>query len=116
MTRDDVNAACAQFPGVTCEDPWGDGHDAWKVGGKMFACNGPTNDGVSVKTESVEQAMFLIELERGEKAPYFHRSWIRLPFDSDIDPDELRDRLATSYDLIRKKLTKKVQATLPPWP
>lgn len=71
---------------------------------------------MSVKTESIEQAMFLIELERGKKAPYFQRPWIRLPFDSDIGPAELHDRRATSYDLIRKKLTKKVEATLPAWP
>lgn len=110
MKREDVNAACALFAGATLEAPWGGGHDAWKIGGKMFA-----SIGVSVKTESVEQAQFLIEMERGQKAPYFHRSWIQLRFDSDIEADELRDRLRTSYSLVRKSLTKKLQATLPAW-
>ncbi len=116
MTRDEVNAACAKFPGATLEDPWGGGHDAWKIGGKMFATIGVANDGVSVKTESIEQAQFLIEMGLGDKAPYFHRSWIRLRFDSDVGPDELHDRLATSYGLVRGSLTKTLQASLPAWP
>ena len=40
MSRDLVNAICAGFPGAEVSDPWGGGHDAWKVGGKMFACVG----------------------------------------------------------------------------
>ncbi len=37
MTRDEINALCATLPGAENSDPWGGGHDAWKVGGKMFA-------------------------------------------------------------------------------
>ena len=38
MSREIVNAICRAFPGAEVSDPWGGGHDAWKVGGKMFAC------------------------------------------------------------------------------
>jgi len=41
MSREMVNAFCRTFPGAKVSDPWGGGHDAWKVGGKMFACIGP---------------------------------------------------------------------------
>ncbi|RBW57822.1 MmcQ/YjbR family DNA-binding protein [Ruegeria sp. A3M17] len=112
MSREFVNSICRTFPGADLSDPWGGGHDAWKVGGKMFACIGAANDGVSVKTPDIETAQMLIDAGIGTKAPYFHRSWIRLPFD--CDEDELRHRLATSYDLVRSSLTKKVQSTLPP--
>ncbi|WP_170557161.1 MmcQ/YjbR family DNA-binding protein [Ruegeria atlantica] len=112
MSRESVNSICRTFPGADLSDPWGGGHDAWKVGGKMFACIGTANDGVSVKTPDIETAQMLIDAGVGAKAPYFHRSWIRLPFD--CDEDELRHRLATSYDLVRASLTKKVQSTLPP--
>ncbi len=112
MSREFVNSICRTFPGADLSDPWGGGHDAWKVGGKMFACIGTANDGVSVKTPDIETAQMLIEAGVGTKAPYFHRSWIRLPFD--CDEDEMRHRLATSYDLVRSSLTKKVQSTLPP--
>jgi predicted DNA-binding protein (MmcQ/YjbR family) len=110
MSRDAVNAICAALPGAEVSDPWGGGHDVWKVGGKMFACIGAVIPGVSVKTDSVETAEMLIDAGIGRKAPYFHRSWILLPWAT--DPDELRHRLDSSYRLIRGKLPKKVQAGL----
>src|SRR5262245_5586413 len=76
MSRDIVNAICRTFPGAEVSDPWGGGHDAWKVGGKMFACIGAVMPGVSVKTDSIETAQMLIEVGVGVKAPYFHRSWV----------------------------------------
>ncbi|NOE32767.1 MULTISPECIES: MmcQ/YjbR family DNA-binding protein [unclassified Ruegeria] len=112
MDRDYVNAICKEFPGAALSDPWGGGHGAWKIGGKMFACIGTANDGVSVKTPDAETAQMVIDAGVGVKAPYFHRSWVRLPFDA--DPEELRHRLTVSYDIVRASLTKKLQATLPP--
>lgn len=111
MTREFVNSVCAQLPGAEVSDPWGGGHDAWKVGGKMFACIGSVGDGVSVKTPDIETAQMLIDAGIGTKAPYFHRSWVRLPWDT--DHDEIRHRLNTSYDIVRASLTKKLQASLP---
>lgn len=93
-------------------DPWGGGHDAWKVGGKMFASMGAVLPGVSIKTENIEMAVLLIEAGVGVKAPYFHRSWVNLSWD--MPEDELRQRLAASYRLVRAKLTRKLQASLPP--
>ncbi len=110
QTRALVNTICATFPGAVVSDPWGGGHDAWKVGGKMFACIGAIQTGVSVKTGSVETAQMLIEAGVGTRAPYFHRSWIYLP--ETVDTDELRHRLVTSYQIIRAGLPKKVQAAL----
>ncbi|MEL6420674.1 MAG: MmcQ/YjbR family DNA-binding protein, partial [Pseudomonadota bacterium] len=78
MTRDDINDICKTLPGAEWSDPWGGGHDAWKIGGKMFACIGMANDGVSVKTPDIETATMLIEAGAAEKAPYFHRSWVRV--------------------------------------
>ena len=113
MTRDDVNEICRAFPGAVWSDPWGGGHDAWKVADKMFACIGMTGYGISVKCPDVETAQMLIETGVAEKAPYFHRSWVVLPFESTA-PDEAEHRLRVSYETIRNKLPKKVQATLAP--
>ena len=113
MTRAVINKICKTFPGAEVSDPWGGGHDAWKVGGKMFACIGSSMPGVSVKTDSIETAELLIEAGVGVKAPYFHRSWILLPFD--LPKAEMRARLAASYALIRKSLTKKAQSALAPF-
>ncbi len=111
MSREFVNTICADLPGAELSDPWGGGHDAWKVGGKMFACVGSVGDGVSVKTTDIETAQMLIDAGIGTKAPYFHRSWVRLPWETDAD--EMQHRLITSYDIVRASLTKKIQASLP---
>lgn len=113
MSRALVNAICAGFPGALVSDPWGGGHDAWKVGGKMFACIGAITPGVSVKTDSIETAELLIAAGVGLRAPYFHRSWINLPWST--PEDELRHRLAGSYRLVRAGLTRKAQAALAPF-
>ena len=112
MSRATVNALCRTFPGAEQSDPWSGGHDAWKVGGKMFACIGSKLPGVAVKTDSVETAAMLIELGVGRKAPYFHRSWISIPWD--MPEDELRHRLAASYRIVRSGLTRKARAGLAP--
>lgn len=116
MTRELVNQICAPLPGAEKSDPWGGGHDAWKVGGKMFASVGALGDGVSLKTPDIETATALIDMQRAIKAPYFHRSWVHIPFDrivsDDVTAQELHDRIAQSYALVRAKLPKKVQAAL----
>lgn len=114
MSRDLINRICAGFPGANVSDPWGGGHDAWKVGGKMFACIGAVTPGVSVKCDSIATAEFLIAAGVARRAPYFHRSWVNLPFDAEAD--ELAHRLRQSYGLVRASLPKKAQASLAPWP
>lgn len=109
-----INQICATFPGAEVSDPWGGGHDAWKVGGKMFACIGAIMPGVSVKCDSVETAELLIDAGVARRAPYFHRSWVNVPFEA--APEELTHRLGQSYGLVRASLMKKALATLAPWP
>ena len=112
MSRATVNAICAALPDAEVSDPWGGGHDCWKVGGKMFAVTGAVAPTVSVKTDGVETAEMLVEAGIAQRAPYFHRSWVALPLDA--AEDELRHRIGVSYRLIRAALPKKVQATLSP--
>jgi predicted DNA-binding protein (MmcQ/YjbR family) len=69
--------------------------------------------GVSVKADSIETAEVLIAAGVATKAPYFHRSWVNLPWGT--PEDELRHRLAASYRLVRAGLTKKLQAQLAPF-
>ena len=109
MSRDVINHICAQMPGAYASDPTVE-LDSWKVGGKMFACFGDRIDGVCTKTDSVETAQMLIDAGAATKAPYFHKSWVLVGFDSDAD--ELRHRLQCSYDIIFKGLSKKVQAEI----
>ena len=113
MTRALVNATCQALPGATWSDPWGGGHDAWKVGGKLFAVVGAREgNGVSLKCRDAEAAAVLIETGRAFKAPWFHASWVRIPF-GHLPEADLADRIRLSYDLIRASLPKKLQASLP---
>ncbi len=109
--RDRVNAYASSLPGAVLTHPFDNGHDAWKIEGKMFTCIGAVNPGVSVKTPDVETAAMLIETGVATKAPYFHRSWVHL--EDTVEDDELRHRIAVSYDVIRAGLSKKAQAALP---
>lgn len=110
MSRETVNRICAALPGAEVSDPWGGGHDCWKIGGKMFAVTGAITPTVSVKTDAVETADMLIGAGLASRAPYLHRSWVALALDS--PEDELRHRIKASYRIILNGLPKKVQATL----
>ena len=116
MTREEFDALCSAQPGAVLSGP---GElDAWKVGGKMFACFGHAEERAgntetgAVKGPDVETAEMLIDAGAAKKAPYFHKSWVSLTF-ADLTPDEVRHRIEVSYDLIRASLTKKAQAALP---
>lgn len=106
MTRQEIDALCAAHKGATAADPTTE-LDSWKVGGKMFATFGDRINGVCLKTDSIETAAMLIDAGAATKAPYFHRSWVLVSFDADID--ELKHRIDTSYAIIAKSLTKKVR-------
>ena len=110
MSRQLVNQICAALPGAEVSDPWGGGHDCWKVGGKIIALIGAMEDRVTVKCDGIETASMLIDAGLAHKAPYMHRSWVAL--DCDAAPDELTHRIRQSYRIIRASLPKKVQAGL----
>lgn len=108
MTRGEFDALCAARPGAVRSGP---GElDSWKVGGKMFACIGAMDEGVAVKCADTDFAALLIEAGDARKAPYFHRSWVLIPWGA--DEGFMRDRIVISYDLIRSKLPKKVREGL----
>jgi predicted DNA-binding protein (MmcQ/YjbR family) len=106
-----VAAICERLPGSEVSDPWGGGHDAWKVAGKMYACIGAMTPGVAVKCADIETAEMLKSVGVAAHAPYFHKSWVLLP--EDADGGELKQRIEQSYDIVRAKLPAKVRKALP---
>jgi predicted DNA-binding protein (MmcQ/YjbR family) len=118
MTRSEFDALCAAQPGAVLSGP---GElDAWKVGGKMFACFGHVDtraantEAVTVKCPDAETAEMLIDAGAARKAKYFHRSWVELTL-AGLSQDEARHRVEVSYDTVRASLTKKAQAQLGAW-
>jgi len=113
VTRAEIDAICAALPGATEATP--PELISWKVGGKMFACIGGQDgrEGVSVKCPDAETAAMLIETGAAAKAKYFHASWVRLHAD-EAAVEDVRHRIAVSYDIVRAGLKKSVRDALPP--
>lgn len=78
----------------------------------MFASMGAMTQGVAVKCASIDDALHLEDMFGWPKAPYFHRSWVLIPWD--VDEGELRHRIEGSYKIVRASLTMKLQAQLDP--
>ncbi|MEP0960848.1 MAG: MmcQ/YjbR family DNA-binding protein [Roseobacter sp.] len=115
MTRIEFDTLCAAHPGATLSGP---GElDAWKVGGKMFACFGHeekralNTEHVAIKCPDAETAAMLIDAHAATKAPYFHRSWVQLALPP-LETDEATHRVAISYETIRRGLPKTVREAL----
>lgn len=109
MTRAQIDALCQALPGTTRSAPHE--HDSWRVGDKMFVQFSSDVPAMSVKCPDVETATMLIDAEAAHRAPYFHKSWVRLML-SDIDADTARHRLQVAYDAIAAKLPRKVREAL----
>ena len=112
VSREEIDRFCAALPGSRLSGP---GElVSWKVGDKMFACFGDFEDmgGVSVKTPDVETAAMLIDAGAAERAPYFHRSWVRFAYDR-AEAGDVLHWLGQSYDIVRAGLKKAVREALP---
>ena len=111
MDRAGIGKFCMTLPSATLDHPFGDDHDVWKVGGKMFAWVGGKG-GVSFKVSDIAYEV-LIESGRARPAPYLARAnWVNLPEISDWRDDELAEHLAIAHGIVAAKLTKKVRAAL----
>ena len=111
MDRKGVGAVCLALPGATLDHPFGDDHDAYRVGGKMFAIIGGMG-GLSFKASDIAYEV-LTETGRAVPAPYLARGkWVHLADPADWPDDELADHLKTAHALIAAKLTKKARAEL----
>jgi predicted DNA-binding protein (MmcQ/YjbR family) len=114
MNRAKIDQICSGLPGAEFAHPADGALMSWKLAGKMFVHFDHNGVGMSVKTPDVETAAVLIEAGRANRARYFHKSWVHIPWDL-VDEDEARDRVLTSYRIIRSALSKKAQADLGPF-
>ena len=111
MDRKGVERVCLALKGVTLDHPWGDDHDAYKVGGKMFALTGGMG-GLSFKVSDIAFEV-LTESGRARPAPYLARAkWVHLDDPNDWPEGELIVQLRAAHTLIAAKLPKKVRIDL----
>jgi predicted DNA-binding protein (MmcQ/YjbR family) len=112
MNLDTLRTFCLSLPGATEEVQWKTDL-LFKVGGKIFAITGfGPKFGVMLKSDP-ETFADLVEREGIIKAPYLgHRHWISIISERAMSDAELKKTIRNSYDLVRAKLTRKVQDKL----
>ena len=111
MDREGVKAVCMALPGVTLDHPWDPGHDAYKVGGKMFAVVGGEGS-ISFKVSDIAYEV-LTGTGRARPAPYMARArWVNQDSPSDWPDGDLTEHLKSAHALIAGKLTKKARRDL----
>ncbi|MCD6011462.1 MAG: hypothetical protein K0Q79_1324 [Flavipsychrobacter sp.] len=110
MNLDKLRTLCLSFPGTTEGIKWED-HICFMVAEKLFVITGE-GGGVSFKVNADEVAE-LIERDGIVPTPYMARNnWVTVQAYSKMKPKEWEHYIRRSYDLIRSKLPKKVQAGL----
>jgi predicted DNA-binding protein (MmcQ/YjbR family) len=110
-----IRTYCLSLPHVTENVQWGDDL-VFKIGGKMFAVTPLIPHPVKLSFKATPESFHeLIERDGIIPAPYMARAqWVALERLDSIPRPELKNLLATSYDLVLKKLPKKTQAELKP--
>ncbi len=102
------------LPHATLSKQWGD-HLVFKIAGKIFLIISPDGDTVEALSLKCTPADFqrLTDLDGIVPAPYLARAlWVQVEDLAALPAAALEAQIRTSYDLVRAKLPKRVQATL----
>jgi predicted DNA-binding protein (MmcQ/YjbR family) len=117
MTVEDYNAFCTSLAHASHVVQWGGAH-VWKVGGKVFAIGGWSDDDdnlyVTFKCSETSYEM-LKEMPGLRPAPYLASrgmKWIQRTCTETLDDDGLKDYLRESYRLVSLGLPKRTQREL----
>ena len=111
MDRAGVGKVCLALPAATLDHPFGDDHDAYRIGGKMFCMVG-ARGGISFKVSDIAYEV-LTGTGHARPAPYMARNkWVNLPRIDDWPDDELAEHLAIAHGIVAAKLTRKARAAL----
>ena len=112
MDIEALRAICMSFPAVTEEIQWED-HLLFKVGGKMF-CIGSLDGSKIASFKAADEAFEELITQPGYKpASHLARAkWVQIDGTQVQNPEVWKEHLSSAYWIVRRKLPKKVQATL----
>ncbi|RYE24480.1 MAG: hypothetical protein EOP51_07210 [Sphingobacteriales bacterium] len=109
MTTEKLTDYCMKMKGVKESIKWED-HLCYTIGEKIFCMTGMTDEsGVTLKVSS-EDFTELTERNGIEQAAYMARGqWVGIQKRNALKPKEWETYLNKAYELIKSKLTKKLQ-------
>lgn len=113
MNIEEIREFCLALPGATEDVKWGNDL-TFCVAKKMFAVTGldSTTSGISLKC-TPEKFAELVERTGIIPAHYVARyHWVTVEKLDAVTTDELKDLIKHSYQLVREKLSKKLQHEL----
>jgi len=112
MDLDTLREICVAKPGATEELQW-EVHLLYKVGGRIF-CIGSLNqeDGVVLKVPEEEFDELTAQPGIKQAGHMAKRMWIHIGEGNKLNLKQWKQQIDVSYDLIKSKLPKKVQAAL----
>ena len=114
MNENELSALSSPWPGVTQDIKWEDDL-VFSVAGKMFAVycmRGPDKGRLSFKVDS-DRFLELTDQPGIVPAHYMARAfWITLVEPERFSRENIEGFMKHSYELVRAKLTKRMQATL----
>jgi predicted DNA-binding protein (MmcQ/YjbR family) len=115
MTYDDYNAFCRSLTATTYVVQWGGAH-VWKVGGKVFAIGGWSDDQPAITFKVSPDSFEMLKEQPGLRpAPYLASrglSWIQHYCVPGLDDDDLRAYIRRSHGLVSEGLSKKARREL----
>ena len=118
MDLETFNGFCASLPATEKVVQWGGAH-VWKVGGKIFALNGPwgpsREDGsfkIAFKCSDMAFRM-LCDSDGIEPAPYLGRyKWVQIQVADALSLADHEDYIRQAHTIVAAKLTKRVRKEL----
>ena len=110
MNLESLRKLCLTFPGAAEDVKWGNDL-TFVVGEKMFCITGfknPPSICIKVRAEDFDE---LVATPGIKPAPYLARNkWVVIEDVNDFSSREIEAHLRTSYELVKAKLPKRVQA------
>jgi predicted DNA-binding protein (MmcQ/YjbR family) len=114
VNADQLKSFCGAWPGVASGIKWEDDL-VFMVSSKMFAVlclQGPDRDRLSFKVDA-ERFLELTDQPGIVPAHYMARAfWVTIAEPSRFTPAQIEEFVRHSYDLVRARLSKKLQAKL----